>query len=33
VDAYRALVDKCDQRAFLLGPIPDESLRKILPHE
>jgi len=30
VDAYRALVDKRDQRAFLPRPIPDESLRKIL---
>jgi nitroreductase len=30
VEAYRALVDKRDQRAFLPRPIPDESLRKIL---
>lgn len=30
MDAYRALVDKRDQRAFLPRPIPDESLRKIL---
>ena len=30
VDAYRALVDKRDQRAFLPKSIPDESLRKIL---
>ena len=30
VDAYRALVDKRDQRAFLPKPIPDESLQKIL---
>jgi len=30
VDAYRAVVDKRDQRAFRAAPIPDESLRKIL---
>jgi nitroreductase len=30
VDAYRAVVDKRDQRAFRPTPIPDESLRKIL---
>ncbi len=30
MDAYRALVDKRDQRAFLPEPIPDEALRKIL---
>ena len=30
MDAYRALVDKRDQRAFVLKPIPDETLRKIL---
>ena len=30
MDAYRALVDKRDQRAFLPRPIPDESLQKIL---
>ncbi len=30
MDAYRATVDKRDQRAFLPKPIPDESLRKIL---
>jgi nitroreductase len=30
MDAYRALVDKRDQRAFLPRPISDESLRKIL---
>ena len=30
MDAYRAIVDKRDQRAFLPKPIPDESLRKIL---
>ncbi|HEY7517631.1 MAG TPA: nitroreductase family protein [Methylomirabilota bacterium] len=29
-DAYRALVDKRDQRAFLPRPLPEESLRKIL---
>jgi nitroreductase len=30
VEAYRALVDKRDQRAFLARPIPDEVLRRIL---
>lgn len=30
MDAYRAVVDKRDQRAFLPKPIPDESLRRIL---
>lgn len=30
MDAYRAVVDKRDQRAFLPTPIPEESLRKIL---
>ena len=30
MDAYRAVVDKRDQRAFLPTPIPDESLRRIL---
>ena len=30
MDAYRAVVDKRDQRAFLPRPIPDESLRRIL---
>ena len=30
MDAYRAVVDKRDQRAFRPTPIPDESLRKIL---
>ena len=30
MEAYRALVDKRDQRAFLPRAIPDESLRKIL---
>jgi nitroreductase len=30
MDAYRALVDKRDQRAFLPTPLPDESLRRIL---
>ena len=30
MDAYRALVDKRDQRAFLPKPLPEESLRKIL---
>ena len=29
-DAYRAAVDKRDQRGFLDTPIPDESLRRIL---
>ena len=30
MDAYRATVDKRDQRAFLATPLPDESLRRIL---
>ena len=30
MDAYRAVVDKRDQRAFLLRPIPEETLRRIL---
>jgi nitroreductase len=30
MDAYRAVVDKRDQRAFLPRPIPEESLRRIL---
>src|SRR5438034_10739525 len=30
MDAYRAVVDKRDQRAFLPKPLPDESLRRIL---
>jgi nitroreductase len=30
MDAYRATVDKRDQRAFLPKPLPDESLRRIL---
>jgi nitroreductase len=30
MDAYRAVVDKRDQRAFLAKAIPDESLRRIL---
>jgi nitroreductase len=30
MDAYRAIVDKRDQRAFLPRPIPDDSLRRIL---
>jgi nitroreductase len=30
MDAYRATVDKRDQRAFLPTPLPDESLRRIL---
>jgi nitroreductase len=30
MDAYRAIVDKRDQRAFLPKPIPEESLRRIL---
>jgi nitroreductase len=30
MDAYRATVDKRDQRAFLSKPIPEESLRRIL---
>jgi len=30
VDAYRAIVDKRDQRAFLDRPIPEEALGRIL---
>ncbi len=30
MDAYRAIVDKRDQRAFLPRPLPDETLRRIL---
>ena len=30
MDAYRAVVDKRDQRVFLPKPIPDDSLRRIL---
>ena len=30
MDAYRAVVDKRDQRAFLPRPIPEEPLRRIL---
>jgi nitroreductase len=30
MDAYRAIVDKRDQRAFLPRPIPDDTLRRIL---
>jgi nitroreductase len=30
MDAYRAVVDKRDQRAFLPRPIPEETLRRIL---
>ena len=30
MDAYRAVVDKRDQRAFLPKPMPDEALRRIL---
>lgn len=30
MDAYRAVVDKRDQRAFLERPLPEESLRRIL---
>jgi nitroreductase len=30
VDAYRALVDKRDQRAFVDRPLPDDVLRRIL---
>lgn len=30
MDAYRAIVDKRDQRAFLPRPIHDEALRRIL---
>ncbi len=30
MDAYRAIVDKRDQRLFLPRPLPDEPLRRIL---
>jgi nitroreductase len=30
MDAYRAIVDKRDQRIFLPKPIPDDALRRIL---
>ena len=30
MDAYRAIVDKRDQRAFLQRPIPDDAMRRIL---
>jgi nitroreductase len=30
MDAYRAIVDKRDQRAFLSRPIPENALRRIL---
>jgi nitroreductase len=30
MDAYRAVVDKRDQRVFLSRPIPEEALRRIL---
>ena len=30
MDAYRAIVDKRDQRAFVLRPIPDGALARIL---
>jgi nitroreductase len=30
MDAYRAVVDKRDQRAFLPRPLPEETLRRIL---
>ncbi len=30
MDAYRAIVDKRDQRAFLPRPIPEDVLRRIL---
>jgi nitroreductase len=30
MDAYRAVVDKRDQRVFLDRPIPEETLRRIL---
>ena len=30
MDAYRAIVDKRDQRAFLPRPLPEETLRRIL---
>jgi len=30
LDAYRAIVDKRDQRAFLPKPIPDDAMRRML---
>src|SRR5262245_60239123 len=30
MDAYRAVVDKRDQRIFLPTPLPEEALRRIL---
>ena len=30
MDAYRAVVDKRDQRVYVPNPIPDEALRRIL---
>ena len=30
IDAYRAVVDKRDQRGFLDRPLPEEALRRIL---
>jgi nitroreductase len=30
MDAYRAVVDKRDQRAFLPTPLPEDALRRIL---
>jgi nitroreductase len=30
MDAYRAVVDKRDQRVYLPTPLPDEALRRIL---
>ena len=30
MDAYRAVVDKRDQRVFLARPLPEEALRRIL---
>jgi nitroreductase len=30
MDAYRSVIGKRDQRAFLPAPIPDEALRRIL---
>jgi nitroreductase len=30
MDAYRAVVDKRDQRVYLPKPLPDEALRRIL---
>jgi nitroreductase len=30
MDAYRAIVDKRDQRVYLPRPLPDEALRRIL---